>query len=269
MKIFPFRSYSISIHFLVCGLLGFLMACQTSPTGRKQLALVPESQVNEMGVQAFEELKQKQTIETDPKINSYVRCVADSITSTLDGGQKWEVVVFKEDSPNAFALPGGKIGVHTGILSTAKTPDQLAAVLGHEVGHVLAKHSQERVSETLAAQGGLTLLSVILGNKNDSRRNLLMAALGVGAQFGVLLPHGRRQEIEADVLGLGYMAQAGFAPEESVTLWKNMEKESKGQPPEFLSTHPSHGTRIETLQSNMQPARQKYENSSKRPNCKV
>lgn len=245
-----------------------LTACQTSPTGRKQLALVPDSQMDQMGNQAFNELKAKQPIESDSAMNSYVKCVADAITAVLPEKRSWEVVVFKDNSPNAFALPGGKIGVHTGMLPVAKTASQLGAVLGHEVGHVLAGHSKERVSEQVVTQGGIELLGGILASKDDPRKGVLLGALGLGAQFGIALPHSRTQESEADVIGLDLMAKAGFDPHESVSLWKNMEEAEGGQPPEFLSTHPSHGTRIGNLQAHMPEALATYKKAAARPSCR-
>lgn len=240
----------------------FLPACATSPEGRKQFIIVPEEQMEMMGAQAFQDIKSRQSVSKDSSVNAYVECVANSITATLetDPSKNWEVVVFSDDTANAFALPGGKIGVHTGLLKVAQTPGQLAAVIGHEVGHVLARHGNERVSEQFAAQGGLALIEGIFSSKG-ARYDVLMAALGLGAEFGVLLPHSRAQESEADVIGLDLMAKAGFDPQESVALWQNMEKSSQSQPPEFLSTHPSHGTRIANLQANMDDALTLYKSS--------
>ncbi|RZA08516.1 MAG: M48 family peptidase [Proteobacteria bacterium] len=244
-------------------------ACQTSPTGRKQLAFVSDKQMDEMGQQAFTEMKSKQPIGTDRSQTEYVNCVARAIVAVLPEKREWEIVVFKDDSANAFALPGGKIGVHTGLLKVARTPSQLAAVLGHEVGHVLAAHSKERVSEQMVTQGGMKVLSTVLGNPNDTRHSLLMGALGLGAQYGVALPHGRRQESEADIIGLDLMAKAGFDPRESIQLWKNMAEAGGGGPPEFLSTHPSHSTRIKGLNDGMPEALATYNQAKQHPACKI
>ncbi|MGE0616721.1 MAG: M48 family metallopeptidase [Bacteriovoracia bacterium] len=256
--------------------LAFVLApsCATSPEGRRQLIIMPESQMNAMGTQAFGEMKAKTTIETNPAVTAYVRCVAQKVVDVVkarQGGGDWEIVVFRDSQINAFALPGGKIGVYTGILPVAKTQHQLAAIIGHEVGHVLARHGNERVSETLAAQGGLIAASAAL-NKEGSTRTAILAALGLGAQYGVLLPHGRTQESEADIIGLDLMAQAGFDPRESVELWKNMGAAGGGQPPEFLSTHPSHETRISGLQSRMNTASATFQQAraaGKHPNCQM
>lgn len=239
----------------------FLTACSTSPLGRKQLTALPDSQMNEMGVQSFDQLKKETPIEKDPAINAYVRCVALPITrAALDGTgvADWEIVVFKDANANAFALPGGKIGVHTGLLPVAKTSAQLATVLGHEVGHVIARHSNERVSEAL----GLQLLSTAaaITFKDKAYQPAILAGLGIGAQYGIVLPHSRGQESEADLIGLDLMATAGFDPRESVDLWKNMMVASGGKsPPQFLSTHPSSESRIQNLQERIPQNLLKYE----------
>jgi predicted Zn-dependent protease len=160
------------------------------------------------------------------------------------------VTLFEEPSPNAFALPGGKIGVHTGLLTVASNQSQLATVLGHEVAHVLAEHGNERISTAYATQTGLSVVESISGAPSPTKSQLL-GLLGVGAQVGVLLPFGRAQEREADQLGLDLMARAGFDPTQSVALWRNMAKAGGGEPPEFMSTHPSHGTRIQDLEARM------------------
>lgn len=255
-------------HFVFSlSLLFLLTACATSPTGRKQLALVSDAQMEEMGQQAFAEMKKKQPIETDAKENQYVRCVAQAVIAALPEKREWEIVVFRDESANAFALPGGKIGVHTGLLKVAKNQDQLATVLGHEVGHVLANHSKERVSEQMATEGGLALLGAAIGDPNNPRHGMVMAALGLGTQFGLTLPHSRRQESEADTIGLDLMAKAGFDPRQSVGLWENMAAAGGGQPPEFLSTHPSHGTRIEGLKARIPSALELQKNSGRHPRC--
>lgn len=249
----------------------FMASCATSPRGRKQLILLPADQMDSMGAQAFNDMKTKVPIEKDPSLNSYVQCIAKplaaQVTSQAPKGD-WEIIVFKDDSANAFALPGGKIGVHTGMLAVAETPAQLAAVVGHEIGHVVAQHSNERVSETVVTQVGLAGVGIALNDKNPNY-NLIMGALGVGAQFGLLLPHSRTQESEADLIGLELMAKAGFDPSESVALWQNMSKAGGGQPPEFLSTHPSHGTRIANLQNTIPQVRPLYDAAKTRPRCPV
>ena len=259
--------------FLLLLAAAWSSGCATSPTGRKQLILMPDSQMNALGAQAFADLRRSSPTEADPKLNAYVRCVAGPILAVSGSSipaEKWEIVVFKDPSANAFALPGGKIGVHTGLLQVAVTPAQLATVLGHEVGHVLARHGNERVSEGLVAQGGLAALGSILEKKTG--RTEIYALLGLGVQFGVLLPHSRTQESEADEIGLRLMARAGFDPAQSIELWKNMSKNSGGQPPEFLSTHPSHSSRIQDLtrmQEQVKPFYQQAVSAGRAPDCRV
>ncbi|MGB5562957.1 MAG: M48 family metallopeptidase, partial [Sedimenticolaceae bacterium] len=220
--------------------LVLLSGCATSPTGRTQLALMPASQMNDMGLQAFTNIKKKTPIERGRTTNSYVQCVAQAIIREVGGN--WEVVVFKDEDANAFALPGGKIGVNTGLLKVAENQDQLATVIGHEVMHVLSNHANERVSQTFAVEQGLGLISAAASPQTGTGKTL-MGLLGVGAQYGVLLPYNRIQESEADLLGLDLMAKAGFDPRESTKLWINMGRSGGGQPPQFLSTHPSHANR--------------------------
>lgn len=249
-----------------------VVACTTSPTGRSQLHFFPEDQLEAMGAQAYSQMKeQTPTLESGPRV-AYVQCVASAIVSALPGASpsEWEVTVFQSEAVNAFALPGGKIGVYTGLLEVAEGPDQLAAVLGHEVGHVLADHANARLSTRFATNAGVTLLAILAGTQLEGDQRAALALLGLGAQVGILLPYGRSQESEADIIGLELMAKAGFDPRESVALWRNMAEAGGGAPPEFLSTHPSHATRIDTLSSNMDEAVQLYQQaqaSGRTPDC--
>lgn len=244
-----------------------LSGCATSPTGRNQLLVYPADQLDAMGIQAFEEMRKQTPVETDPAINRYVRCVADAIVDQVDDKDtKWEVVVFKDDTPNAFALPGGKMGVYTGMLKVAENQDQLASVLGHEVGHVLAQHGNERMSHQQ-----LTNVALAAAAGSGYVDTATMQALGLGAQIGVLLPYSRTHESEADVIGLELMSEAGFDPRESVQLWKNMAQAGGGAPPEFLSTHPANTTRIDNLLSQMADALSVYNDArakGNKPDCK-
>ncbi|MCF7361411.1 MULTISPECIES: M48 family metallopeptidase [Vibrio] len=248
-----------------------LAACSSSPTGRNQLILFSDQDMSSLGAKSFEQMKIDTPISKDAKTNAYVQCVANTITAYVPkqpNFSQWEVVVFDSDQVNAFALPGGKIGVYTGLLKVAVNQDQLATVIGHEVAHVLADHSNERLSQSQLANAGLQITDIALGASEYSQyRGLTMAALGVGVQYGVLLPYGRTQESEADIVGLELMSKAGFDPKQSIDLWKNMAKASGGSaPPELLSTHPSHSTRIQELANKIQtlPA-----SSAKRPNCQI
>tara|TARA_R110000737_G_scaffold47607_4_gene67630 strand:- start:2254 stop:3048 length:795 start_codon:yes stop_codon:yes gene_type:complete len=227
-----------------------LTGCAKSSTGRSQLMMMSADALNKMGSASFEEMKSKEKINQSPAINRYVQCVANAITNNVPQSAHagaWEVVVFDAEQVNAFALPGGKIGVYTGILKVAEDQDQLGAIIGHEVAHVIEGHSNERLSSSQASQMGLSIVSVVLESQNIESRNMVMAGLGLGVQYGVLMPYGRSHESEADIVGQNLMAKSGFDPKASVKLWQNMAKLSKGAPPEFMSTHPSNATRIKQL----------------------
>lgn len=253
------------------------IGCATSLTGQNQLLLFPETQMAQMGVAAFTDMQSKTPRSSNSAKVTYVRCVANAITQVVPPEQlravsvsSWEVELFEEKTANAFALPGGKIGVHTGLLEVATTPGQLAAVLGHEVGHVLDRHGNARVSQQTLAQTGMQLGAILLGADTPQKQGL-MAALGLGVQYGVLLPYGRGQESAADMIGLDLMARAGFDPNESVTLWQNMARAGGAAPPEFLSTHPSSTTRISQLQAEIPkllPVYHQAQAAGRRPNCK-
>lgn len=244
-------------------------ACITSPTGRKQLILLPDTQVDQMGLQAFETLKRDKPVSRNARLNQAANCIASSITQTIGGGN-WEVVVFEDDSFNAFALPGNKIGVHTGLFKLVGNQDQLAAVIGHEIGHVLAKHSAERASQELALNQGMSMVQA-MANPQSAMGQAAFGILGLGAEYGVLRPWGRTQESEADIVGVDLMAKAGFDPRQSIDLWLRMDQATNGQQTaEFLSTHPSHATRINDLQQHMPQAMSLYQQAQamgKRPQC--
>jgi predicted Zn-dependent protease len=250
-----------------------VLACSTNPyTHRSQLLLMPESQEAQLGAQAYGQVLKdpKVKISHDPREVDPVRRVAARIIEAAkqsryaDTARKfdWEVSVIKDDKTmNAFALPGGKIAVYTGIFPVAKNEAGLAAILGHEVTHALARHGAERMSQGMLAQIGMEAASVALGasGTNPAAAQATMAALGLGVNVGVLLPFSRSHESEADHIGLLLAAQAGYDPHEAVHVWERMEQLSKGQPPQFLSTHPGHGTRIKQLEDWMPEALRYYQ----------
>lgn len=237
-----------------------LAGCEESPTGRNQLSLIPDKKIASMGAKAFVDLKRTRPLLTDPRINDYVSCVVKNIVSTTKtSDQNWEVVVFDDPSPNAFALPGNKIGINSGMLSLATTQAQLAAVIGHEVGHILADHANERMTQQLAVRGGLALFDLLSDQQDGWKHEAIRKALDIGAGIGILLPFSRIHEKEADAIGLDLMARAGFDPAQSLTLWQNMARISERQPLEFLSTHPSHESRYEELQEQLDSSRQLFE----------
>ncbi len=245
-----------------------LSGCSTSPTGRSQLAFMPEAEVNKMGLQTFDQLKKQKPVEKSAQDNAFVRCISDAITKETGG--EWEVVVFRDETLNAFALPGKKIGVHTGLIKLVDNQSQLAAVMGHEVGHVLARHSNERLSHQVAVKTGMTLAQAVAVPQSQLGQAAL-GLLGVGAEYGVILPFSRTHESEADMIGLSLMAKAGFDPRESAKLWVKMGAASKGKKsPEFLSTHPSHETRIKDLTKKIPEAlkiQQQAKSQGKSPQC--
>lgn len=225
-----------------------------------------------MGDAAYGQMRKKEPIVENRPISRYVECVARAVTSVApapeDGGA-WDITVFEGDQVNAFALPGGNIGVYAGLLKAAQTPAQLAAVIGYEIAHVQADHANARLSTQFATEAGLTLIQV-LGNESPVGSREAMALLGLGAQVGVLLPFSRSQETESDVLGLRYVAEAGFDPRAAVELWQNMAKISGSGPPTFLSTHPSSNRRIRTLRENMPEAMELYQKAQaagRNPTC--
>lgn len=252
----------------------FLSGCATSPTGNSQLMLVSESKLVKTGNASYKKMKEKLPISENQQAKQYVTCVAHAITdqaSSLveDVPSDWEVTLFDKDAVNAFALPGGNIGVFTGLLDITEGQAQLAAVLGHEVSHVLADHANARVSTNMATNTVLQVVGAFFGG--DTIGKVTMAALGLGAQVGIMLPYSRTQETEADIMGLKLMARAGFDPRAAVALWRNMAQASKKAPPEFLSTHPSDQSRINVLQSHLSEVMPTYKRARSHgltPNCR-
>ena len=262
----------------VIGLLALTSGCETNPyTGRSQLLMTSVSQEMQMGAQAYSQVKSdpKVKLSQDPREIEPVKRVASHIIEAAKRSKyaeeakqfQWEVTVIKDDKTmNAFALPGGKIAVYTGIFPVAKTEAGLAAVLGHEVTHALARHGAERMSQGQLTNAALQVVGAAAGASgvNPLLSQGAMAALGAGAQVGVLLPFSRKHESEADYIGILLAADAGYDPRESVHLWERMEQlSSGGGPAEFLSTHPGHETRIEQLQKWMPEAMGIYQ--SKQP----
>jgi predicted Zn-dependent protease len=250
-----------------------LIGCEESPTGRKRVALIPEDQMARMGEMAFNAMVQEQPLITDGRAQDAIRCIARALVDALPEEHRresWSVALFRDASPNAFALPGGKIGVNSGMLQIARTQDQLAAVIAHEIAHVIADHGNERLTQEMAVRGGLMLADLLAEDPGSMGHELLTGALGLGAQYGLLLPYSRTHESEADIIGLDLMAEAGFDPRESLTLWRNMAEAADGQPLEFMSTHPAHGTRLQDLQEAMDGAMARFQEAQargRRPDC--
>ena len=240
-------------------------------TGRSQLHIIPKVHVDAVGVKAFDEIKAKQPLSQNPQAIQFVQCITDAI---LEANQDkitgtWEVRVFDSGAVNAFAVPGNKIGIYTGIIGLVDNADELATVIGHEIGHVLAQHGRERMSESLITKGVLSVGQAWDNGGED--KNAILDALGLGIQYGRVLPASRTQENEADKIGLVFMAKAGFDPKYAITLWEKMGKLSGGnEKPEFMSTHPSAASRARDLtaqQPEVLPLYQQAISSGRRPNC--
>lgn len=267
----------VAVGLLISGM--GLAGCETNPyTGRSQLLMTSVDQEMQMGVQAYDQIRSDRNVKfsQDPREIEPVRRVAARIIEAAKRSKygemakqfQWDVTVIKDDkTANAFALPGGKMAVYTGIFPVARTEAGLAAVMGHEVVHALARHGAERMSQGQLTNAALQMAGAALGAGGGDPvvGQAAMAALGVGAQVGVLLPFSRKHESEADYVGILLAADAGYDPRESVGLWERMAQMSGGGPAEFLSTHPSHDTRIDQLKSWMPEAMAIYRTKSPVP----
>ncbi|HEY3065292.1 MAG TPA: M48 family metallopeptidase [Methylomirabilota bacterium] len=235
------------------GLVAVLLvavACQTVPiTGRHQVMLVQEGDEMKMGLDAYQEVLKKSRVSNDPAINQQVTRVGRRIAAATERTDyQWEFKVLEDKQANAFCLPGGKVAVYTGILPITRDDAGLAAVLGHEAAHAIARHGGERMSQELLVQTGLQATQVALAQRDPATVTAVTALLGAGASVGVLLPYNRAQESEADHLGLVYMAKAGYHPSAARDLWVRMAAAGGSRQPEFLSTHPVPETRIKQIE---------------------
>lgn len=231
-------------------------------TGKAMRVALSTEQESALGLQSFHEvLSQSETIVEGPEYET-VRRVAEKLARATGAAAKnfeWQVALIRSEQANAFCLPGGKIAVYTGILPLTKTEAGLAAVMGHEMAHAIARHGSQRLLRSSLTQTLMAGAQFSMGDMDYQQRTAVMAALGAGAQFGVLLPFSRDHETEADQMGLLYMARAGYDPRASIEFWERMRETGGNQPPEFASTHPSHGTRIENLRAFMPKAVAEYE----------
>lgn len=268
----PNIKYFICTFLLLIALI--IASCYQAPiTGRSQFIIIPESEEIKMGLLAYQDVLKEETISHNSQYNNSVTRVGKRIAAVSGkSGYDWEYKVIEDDDTiNAFALPGGKIAVYTGILPIAETDAGLATVMGHEVAHATARHGGERISAGILAQLGAAGLNVALRNNDPAVISAVNTAFGLGVTVGGILPFSRKQESEADRIGLVYMARAGYDPRESVNFWKRMADANKGKPnpPEFLSTHPSYGTRVNNLNIWMPQAIDIYNNSNKAVNHQI
>ncbi|MBN1805560.1 MAG: M48 family metallopeptidase [Sedimentisphaerales bacterium] len=257
---------------VLCGLLLLLSGCtEVAITGRKQFNLVPDTTMNSMGFQAYSEFLTQNTLSKNFSDTQMVKRVGDRIRKAVEQycaqndmsdmlqGYQWEFNLVEDDQLNAWAMPGGKVVVYTGLLKITQSEAGLATVLSHEIAHVFAKHGAERMTQSLLVDLGGMALSEALSSKPVQTKNLFMQSYGLGTQVGVLLPYSRVQETEADHLGLIFMAMAGYNPQEAINFWQRMAIAKEGpQPIEILSTHPADSKRIEKLQELLPKAMQYY-----------
>jgi predicted Zn-dependent protease len=257
----------------VLAALGLLLACTTVPiTGRQSLNIVPDSELLSMSLQQYGEVLKTSTLSKDPVRTQMVRNVGERIARATEeffqengmasetGKYRWEFNLIDDDKTvNAWCMPGGKVAFFTGILPIAQNETGVAVVMGHEVAHAIAKHGNERMSQGLLVQLGEAGLSAALSKNPGATIQVFMAAFGIGANVGFLLPYGRLQESEADRIGLVLMAKGGYDPRQAIPFWQRMSKGQSGnRSPEFLSTHPAPESRIKGIEAALPEAMRYY-----------
>lgn len=250
--------------------------CMTNPeTGRKELSLVSSSEEMQLGLASFDKMKKELPVSHDPAANAIVQKVGRQIASVAKlPNAQWEFVVFESKEANAFCLPGGKVGVYTGILPITRDESGLATVLGHEVAHAVSHHGKERMSEAMALQLGGDLVDKAAGAYAPKYEQMATVIYGAGAQVGRALPHSRKQESEADHIGVLYMARAGYDPQEAVHFWQrfadfNRQSNRGGNTLWFLQTHPVDEVRIKQLQDWMPDAQREYRGPAHSPGSQI
>lgn len=250
------------IKTLIIVLLVLAAACVTIPeSGKQAFIMISPSQEAAMGKQAFGEILQKEKESRDARLVGITRRVGERLAAhTNMPDLEWEFKLFESDQMNAFALPGGKTAAYTGLLKVCENEAALAAVMGHEIAHVTARHGAQRMTQQIVVSTAISAAGVTLANKDS--RAMILGALGLGIQYGVQLPFSRGNEAEADQIGLIYMARAGYDPNEAVRFWTRFGQMKQGtQLPEFLSTHPADATRIANLKRRLPKALAEYNNS--------
>ena len=251
------------IGFLI-SLLLLLSACGSVPlTGRKQVLLVSDQEVMSSSLKQYDDYIKSNTRSSDKAKTDMVVRVGKKIAAATEAYLKangmeseiknfaWEFNLIKDPQANAFCMPGGKIVVYEGLLPYTPTDDDLAVVIGHEVAHAVAKHSNERMSQQLMTQYGSSILGYALNNKSTAVQTLANSVYGLGTQYGIMLPYSRKHEYEADYMGLVFMAMAGYNPDAAVTFWEKMSSGAGGKTPEFMSTHPSDASRIAEIKKHL------------------
>jgi predicted Zn-dependent protease len=252
------RAGDMSRRGFMVALVGFsgtaLVACVGPGQTGLGLGLVSAKQVEQLGVQSWEQIRAEVPVSKNTTYQRALQQVSTNILAAIgENPANWEAVVFESPEANAFALPGNKIGVYEGMFAIATNVDELAAVVGHEIGHNQAEHARERLSSAAATQTGTQILSAVLQIGNIGYANEIAGLLGAGVEYGLILPYSRNQELEADSIGLINMAQAGYDPRAAIKLWQNMQAAGE-RAPEFLSTHPAPESRIAALEAKMPEA---------------
>lgn len=259
------------ITFLAACIL-FLSGCSSVPlTGRKQILLVNDQDVLSSSLSQYQEFMKTAPRSTNGTQAAMVTRVGKRIAAATEQylrnnglaseitNFKWEFNLVRDNQVNAFCMPGGKIVVYEGLMKLVGSDDELAVVLGHEVAHAVAKHSNERMSQQMLAQYGAQVLGGVLSEKSAAVQEIAGQVYGLGAQYGVMLPFSRKHETEADKMGLVFMAMAGYNPDKAITFWQKMAQNSGGQQvPEFMSTHPSDASRISTIQKALPEIKKKF-----------
>lgn len=238
-------------------------ACVKVPyTNRKQFSLIPNGVMNNLGASSYDEILAQSTVTKKGADVDKLRQVGRRISTAADQPDyAWQFNLLADDVVNAWCLPGGYIGFYSGILPVLRSEAGMGFVMGHEVGHALARHSSERMSQQLALAGGMTVLDIFIsgsGKVTEEQRALILAGVGLGAEVGLSLPFSRTHEKEADVIGLMLMAESGYPPGESIAVWDRMEEVSGGSPPVFLSTHPTYQARQDNQKEWMPEARKRF-----------
>jgi predicted Zn-dependent protease len=273
---FRFRFARIVQVVLTLAVTGVVVwSCSSVPiTGRKQLNLVPDDQINAMAAAQYDTVLMTNKLSTNKEQTQMVKNVGRRIQGAVEtyfkskdqmaqlNGYEWEFNLIESKEMNAWCMPGGKVAFYTGIMPVCKDETGIAVVMGHEVAHAVAKHGNERMSQAMLAQYGSVALDAALAKNSAQTKQMAAMAFGIGAQFGALLPFGRKQESEADHLGLIFMAMAGYDPQAAVPFWERMAAGGGSKPPEILSTHPSDATRIADLKKHMPEAMKYYKPQS-------
>ncbi len=257
-----FRLWPIGIFALFLAYYWFSNQKTVPMTGRGQLVDLTREEEAALGYQSYQQVLSQENVLHSGEVVDQVREIGMRLAKAaadVDPGFEWEFNVIDSEQVNAFALPGGKVAVYTGILEVAKNKDGLSAVMGHEIAHAIARHGAERMAYQKLIQWGTMAVSVAVGDMGYNTQRMVQGALGMGSKYGVLLPFSRNHESEADYMGLIFAARACYDPREAPKLWERMGENSKGQPQEFTSTHPSHETRITKLNEWMPEALKVYE----------